>query len=230
MGNFVPAIKRILFVVYLIGVHLLLVYLLIDKYIVQRMFDEKWKPQIARNNDIQATPFPTPVPESTPIPAPSESTTNSQLAPAGPNQLLIPVEGVTRDKLIDTFLQARSEGRMHDAIDIPAPLGTPVIAAADGEIVKFHDSAKGGITIYQLSSDRKYFFYYAHLQRRDERIYEGQFVRTGTVIGYVGDTGNAGTGNTHLHFQITVVTDPKRFWEGTSIDPYKILRGEAELR
>jgi murein DD-endopeptidase MepM/ murein hydrolase activator NlpD len=230
MGKFVPIFKRILFVLYLIGIHLLLGYLLLDRFILQRVFNENWTPEIAKNSDIQATPLPTPVPETTPIPQPSESSTSQPVPSAEHVAVIIPVQGVTRDKLIDTFTQARSEGRSHDAIDIPAPLGTPVIAATDGEIVKFHDSEKGGITIYELSADHKYFFYYAHLQRRDERISEGQFVKAGTIIGYVGDTGNAGPGNTHLHFQITVAEDPKRFWEGTSINPYQILRGEASLQ
>jgi murein DD-endopeptidase MepM/ murein hydrolase activator NlpD len=132
--------------------------------------------------------------------------------------------------LFDTFSQARSEGRTHDAIDIPAAVGTPVLAASDGEIVKFYDSDKGGITIYQLSADRKYFFYYAHLLRRAEGLAEKQFVPRGTTIGYVGDTGNAGSGNYHLHFAITAAVDEKRFWEGISINPYEILTGRAELQ
>jgi murein DD-endopeptidase MepM/ murein hydrolase activator NlpD len=137
--------------------------------------------------------------------------------------LIIPVAGVVPDQLIDTFTAARSEGRTHDAIDIPAPVGTPVLAVADGEIVKFWDSERGGITIYQISADRKYFFYYAHLQRRADDLREGQFVTQGRTIGYVGDTGNAGPGNYHLHFGISIVTDPKHYWGGTSVNPFPLL-------
>ena len=106
---------------------------------------------------------------------------------------------------------------------------TPVVAVADGEIVKLHDSNLGGITIYQLSADKRYFYYYAHLHSRAPGIAEGQPVTRGTVIGYVGDTGNAGAGNFHLHFSINAVTDTKRFWDGISINPYPILRGEQPL-
>ena len=115
---------------------------------------------------------------------------------------------------------------MHDAIDIPAPQGTPVVAAADGHVVKLFQSERGGTTIYQLSTDKKLIFYYAHLQRYADGLTEGRFVRQGEVIGYVGDTGNAGSGNYHLHFSIAVVSDPKRYWEGTNINPYPLLRNQ----
>jgi murein DD-endopeptidase MepM/ murein hydrolase activator NlpD len=128
--------------------------------------------------------------------------------------------------LLDTFSAARSEGRVHDAIDIPAPAGTSVIAAADGQIVKLFQSERGGTTIYQASVDRKLIFYYAHLQRYADGLVEGKFVKQGETIAYVGDTGNAGPGNFHLHFSIAVVADPKRYWEGTNINPYPLLRGK----
>jgi murein DD-endopeptidase MepM/ murein hydrolase activator NlpD len=131
--------------------------------------------------------------------------------------------------LADTFTQARADGRVHDAIDIAAPAGTPVIAASDGQIVKFWDSKLGGITIYQITADKRYFLYYAHLQARAAEIKEGDNVRRGTTIGFVGDTGNAGPGNAHLHFSISIVRDPKRYWEGTYIDPYPLLRTPSRL-
>jgi murein DD-endopeptidase MepM/ murein hydrolase activator NlpD len=137
--------------------------------------------------------------------------------------LIIPVLGVTSDQLLDTFADARSEGRVHDAIDIPAPAGTPVVATADGEIIKLFQSDRGGTTIYQLSVDKKWVFYYAHLQRYADGLAAGNFVRQGEVIGYVGDTGNAGAGNFHLHFSIAIIADPKRYWEGTNINPYPLL-------
>ena len=221
-------LKRTAIIIYLVGLHVLLAYLLIDRYVLQNLFLNNWTPENISSSQIEPTPIPTPQPESTPVPLPTWS---PELSPSPTViNLIIPVQGVTRDKLIDTFSEARSEGRVHDAIDIAAPLGTPVLAAADGEILKFHDSEKGGVTIYQLSANRKYFFYYAHLQRRDERIAEKEFVKAGTVIGYVGDSGNAGYGNFHLHFAITAAAHPDRFWEGVSIDPYKILRGEAVLQ
>lgn len=138
-------------------------------------------------------------------------------------KLIIPVGGVRPDQLRDTFSDSRSEGRTHDAIDIPAAQGTSVLAAADGEILKLFQSDLGGTTIYQLSADKKLVFYYAHLQGYADALFEGKFVRQGEVIGYVGDTGNAGPGNYHLHFSIAVVADPIRYWEGVNINPYPLL-------
>ena len=139
-------------------------------------------------------------------------------------KLVIPVAGVRPDQLVDTFSDARSEGRHHDAIDIMAPAGTSVVAAADGEIIRLFQSERGGTTIYQLSTDKKFVFYYAHLQRYAEGLVVGKFAKQGEVIAYVGDTGNAGAGNFHLHFSISIVVDPKRYWEGTNINPYPLLR------
>lgn len=138
--------------------------------------------------------------------------------------LIVPVAGVRPNQLLDTFSQTRSEGRTHDAIDIMAPAETPVLAAADGQIQKLFQSERGGTTIYQLSADRQLIFYYAHLARYADGLTEGKQVRQGEVIAYVGDTGNAGPGNYHLHFSIAVVSDPKRYWEGTNINPYPLLR------
>lgn len=150
-------------------------------------------------------------------PSPTASTTSLSL--------LIPVAGVRPDELRDTFSEARSEGRVHDAIDIPAPRGTPVLAAADGRIVKLFQSERGGTTIYQLNPDNKTIYYYAHLERYADGLTEGHIARRGEVIAYVGDTGNAGAGNYHLHFSILIVSDPKRYWDGININPYPLLRG-----
>lgn len=137
--------------------------------------------------------------------------------------LIIPVAGVRPDQLLDTFSDSRSEGRTHDAIDIMAPADTPVLAAADGTIQKLWLSERGGTSIYQVSSDQKLIFYYAHLSRYADGLSEGKQVRQGEVIAYVGDTGNAGSGNYHLHFSIASISDPKRYWEGTNINPYPLL-------
>ena len=181
-------------------------------------------------------PSPTPSLSSSPILSPVPSAEASvastpQATPAASSEgfvgvlnLIIPVAGVRREQLIDTFSEARSEGRTHDAIDIPAPAGTSVLAAADGEIIKLFHSDRGGTTIYQLSTDRKLVFYYAHLQGYAPNLQEGQYAHQGDIIAYVGDTGNAGLGNFHLHFSIAILSDPKRYWEGTNINPYPLLR------
>ena len=140
-------------------------------------------------------------------------------------RLRIPVAGVKPSELRDTFSDARSEGRVHDAIDIPAPRGTPVLAASDGRVVRLFQSAKGGTTVYQLAAaDEHFVFYYAHLAAYADGLAEGHAARRGETIGYVGDTGNAGPGNTHLHFQIYRVADPRHFWTGENINPDPLLR------
>jgi murein DD-endopeptidase MepM/ murein hydrolase activator NlpD len=144
-----------------------------------------------------------------------------------PGTLAIPVAGITAGKLQDTYSDARSEGRVHNAIDIMAPGGTPVIAAADGKIVKLFSSERGGITIYELAPNNRVVYYYAHLERYADGLAEGQTVRRGETIAYVGDTGNAGPGNYHLHFEISIVNDARQYWGGVPINPYPILRGAA---
>jgi murein DD-endopeptidase MepM/ murein hydrolase activator NlpD len=139
--------------------------------------------------------------------------------------LIIPVEGGHPSDLRDTFYAARSGGRVHRAIDIMVPRGTPVLAAADGEIVRIGRNRLGGKIIYQLSDDKKLVFYYAHLDRYAAGLRVGDYVRQGNVIAYVGNTGNAGPGNYHLHFSILVAgANPKKVWKGDSINPYPILR------
>ena len=160
-----------------------------------------------------------PAPEELPPPVPAPTVSSF----IGTFNLIIPVAGVKSEQLIDTFADARSEGRLHDAIDIMAPAGTPVLAAANGRIVKLFQSERGGITIYQLGPNQEVIFYYAHLAGYAPGLAEGKEVRQGEVIAYVGDTGNAGPGNYHLHFSIAVVSDPKRYWEGTNINPYPLL-------
>jgi murein DD-endopeptidase MepM/ murein hydrolase activator NlpD len=161
-----------------------------------------------------------PIAVGTPLPPPPPP-------PVSSSSLIIPVAGVKPEQLLDTFDDARSEGRVHDAIDIPAPAETAVLAAADGKILKLFQSERGGTTIYQLSADQKFIFYYAHLSHYADGLTEGQLVQQGQQIAYVGDTGNAGAGNYHLHFSIAIVSDPKRYWEGTNINPYPLLQNRA---
>lgn len=164
------------------------------------------------------TPLP---PTESPTPSPEPANFVGHLA------LIIPVAGVRPEQLLDTYADARSEGRTHDAIDIMAPSETPVLAAADGKILKLFHSERGGTTIYQLSSNQEMVFYYAHLSHYADGLTEGSLVKQGEVIAYVGDTGNAGPGNYHLHFSIALVTDPKRYWEGSNINPYPLLQNRA---
>jgi murein DD-endopeptidase MepM/ murein hydrolase activator NlpD len=140
-------------------------------------------------------------------------------------RLQIPVEGVEKTELHSTFDEARGGGsRRHEALDIIAPRGTPVVAVAPGRIVKLFTSAAGGLTIYQFDEDQRYCYYYAHLDRYAPNLEEGQTVRRGEVIGYVGTTGNASPSTPHLHFAIFKLGPEKRWWEGEAIDPFPILR------
>ena len=146
----------------------------------------------------------------------------------GASGLVVPVVGVRPGDLVDTFNDARSEGRSHDAIDILAPRGTPVVAVADGEVARLFTSDKGGLTVYQTGPEgigRWPVYYYAHLDAYAPGLAEGQRLRRGDPIGTVGDTGNAAPGNTHLHFAIWTVDDPADFWDGEPVNPYDLLVG-----
>jgi murein DD-endopeptidase MepM/ murein hydrolase activator NlpD len=141
--------------------------------------------------------------------------------------LTVPVQGVSRAQIIDTWGQARANGaRTHQATDILAPGGTPVIAAAPGVVEKlFYSEGGGGITLYVRSPDRQWSYYYAHLQRYAPGVVEGMQVRAGDLLGYVGDTGNAGTGNYHLHFALSHMQPGESWWKGQPVNPYPLLAG-----
>jgi murein DD-endopeptidase MepM/ murein hydrolase activator NlpD len=147
-------------------------------------------------------------------------------------RLMVPVVGIAPHRLRDSYDQARSEGRIHDAIDIHAPRGTPVVAVADGRILRFHEGARGGRSVYLLDEDGRTRYYYAHLDRYEDGLGEGDTVRQGQVIGYVGDTGNAQPGDYHLHFSISVLSSAGRWWQGDNLNPYPLLRNAepAEVR
>jgi murein DD-endopeptidase MepM/ murein hydrolase activator NlpD len=150
----------------------------------------------------------------------------AQQVVVGPAGLAIPVVGVRADKLEDTFDDARSAGRRHDAIDIMAAEGTPVIAAADGTIEKLFNSARGGTTIYERSPDGNWVYYYAHLSAYAPGLAEGQQVKRGQVIARVGHTGDASAAGPHLHFAINRMAAGERWWNGTAINPYPLLAGK----
>ena len=149
--------------------------------------------------------------------------TRSDVNALADRHLMIPVQGVTPDKLTDSFQQART-GHEHDAIDILAPRNTPVRAVEDGTIAKLFLSKAGGTTIYQFDPSQEYCYYYAHLERYADGLRDGDHVTRGQVIGYVGTSGNAPKNTPHLHFAIYRLTPEKHWWEGTAIDPYSVLR------
>ena len=143
----------------------------------------------------------------------------------GPAGLAIPVQGVRPEQLSDTFTQARAGGaRRHDAIDIMATEGTPVVAAADGTVEKlFFSQGGGGITVYVRSPDTRWSYYYAHLQSYAPGLAEGQKIKRGQLIGRVGTTGNANPAGPHLHFAINRMEPGEKWWQGSPINPYPLL-------
>ena len=162
------------------------------------------------------------LPGNVAIPVPIE------LAPI-PGGVLLPVAGIAPDQLHDNYLQARGGGtRLHGAIDIMAPRNTPVLAAVDGTIRKLFTSAGGGLTIYQFDQREELVYYYAHLDRYAPALAEGQFIRQGSVIGFVGTTGNAAPDAPHLHFAIEMLPPTKEWWKGTPVNPYPILVGSSQ--
>ena len=137
--------------------------------------------------------------------------------------LAIPVEGVKREDLVRSYDDDRG-ARKHEALDILAPMDTPVRAVENGRIARLFNSKAGGITIYQFDPSERFCYYYAHLSRYADGLRENDRVSRGQVIGYVGTTGNAPKNTPHLHFAIFRLTNEKRWWEGTPLDPYPILR------
>lgn len=137
-------------------------------------------------------------------------------------QLQMPVMGSAPGSLTDQFSQGRT-GHMHEAIDILAPAGTPVVAVEDGRIAKLFTSKAGGLTIYQFDPDGRLAYYYAHLQGYAPGVHEGMEVHRGDLIGYVGSTGNADAKVPHLHFTVFRLGTPAKWWEGEAVNPYPAL-------
>ena len=138
--------------------------------------------------------------------------------------LTLPVQGIKRSDLRDTFSELRGSSRRHEALDVLAPRNTPVLAVEDGTVARLFLSDAGGITVYQYDPTRTYVYYYAHLERYADGLKEGAPIKRGDTIGYVGTTGNAPRDTPHLHFAIFQMTEEKRWWEGTAIDPYSVLK------
>ena len=163
---------------------------------------------------------------------PARTETPRASPPASPPgaALLIPVTGVDASQLSDTFSQSRAAGRSHEAIDIAAPRGTPVVAVADGKVEKLFLSKPGGLTVYQFDTAGKLAYYYAHLDRYAPELKEGQQLKRGDLVGFVGSSGNADPAHPHLHFAIFELGPEKHWWEGRAINPYPLLAGEATAR
>lgn len=140
-------------------------------------------------------------------------------------QLEFPVRGLSAEILQDSFADPRGGGRRrHEAVDIPAPRGTAVVAVEGGRVLRLHRSGAGGLAVYHLDPTGRYTYYYAHLDGYAPGLADGQALRRGDVLGYVGTTGNAPATAPHLHFAVFERTDPKRWWTGRPVNPYAVWR------
>jgi len=158
---------------------------------------------------------------------------SATVAAATPSELValgrvldVPVNGITRAELRDSYTQARGE-RVHEALDILAPLGTPVLSATDGRLLKIFDSEAGGLMIYAADSSDRFILFYGHLDRYADGLSEGMRLSRGQVIGYVGTTGNAPIDTPHLHFGILRANPDVSWWTGTPVNPYLLLKEPA---
>ncbi|WP_298931952.1 M23 family metallopeptidase [uncultured Ramlibacter sp.] len=143
--------------------------------------------------------------------------------------LLLPVQGMVAGDLSDTYGQGRGGGA-HEAIDILAARGTPVLAVDDGTLVKLFTSVPGGLTLYQFDPQNKLAYYYAHLDRYAPGLKEGMLLKRGDLVGYVGSTGNAAANAPHLHFAVFRMGAQPQWWKGTPVNPYPALRRAADLQ
>lgn len=139
--------------------------------------------------------------------------------------LTFPVAGLDGSRLTDSYGDARDGGdRRHNAIDIMAPRGTPVLSVQDGRVLRLSTSARGGTTVYATDETGRFVFYYAHLDRYHPRLRDGQRIARGDTLGYVGTTGNAPQSVPHLHFQLMRMPSDGRYGDGEPLNPYTLLR------
>jgi murein DD-endopeptidase MepM/ murein hydrolase activator NlpD len=166
-----------------------------------------------------------------PTPAPPPERPEASAVQVLPSGLAMPVAGVAPDQITDSFGDDRGGGtRGHGALDIMAPTGTPVLAAAGGTIEKLFESELGGHTIYVRSPDGRFVYYYAHLDAYASDVSEGLYVEQGRQIGTVGSTGDADPAGPHLHFEIKRMAPGEKWHEGEGINPYPLLAGNAARR
>ncbi len=164
------------------------------------------------------------------MPAQAIPPTIASLPAVQANPIALPIAGIGPAQLKDTFDEARGSERHHEALDISAPKGTPVHAAVDGKVAKLFDSKPGGLTVYQFDGAEKFVYYYAHLERYAPGVKEGDFIKQGELVGYVGSTGNADPATPHLHFAIFELDDDKQWWKGRPINPFPMLGGVAQAK
>lgn len=158
------------------------------------------------------------------------SVTGADLVMLEQRRPIVPISGIPAAKLPDTFNELRGGTRKHEALDILAPRGTPVHSADDGTVIKLFTSKAGGLTAYVTGPAQRFMYYYAHLDAYAKGLTEGQTVRKGDILGYVGTTGDADPNVPHLHFAIARIGNIKEWWKGEPIDPTTVLQAAARDR
>lgn len=184
---------------------------------------------VARVRSSPGEPRPARADEARPLrasAAPSSPDRRPDLERLRDRALALPLPGLDPRRLRDSFDDPRS-GHVHEALDIPAPRGTRVVAVDDGTVARLLTSARGGITVYQFDPASAYCYYYAHLDRYAPGLREGAAVRRGDLLGFVGTSGNAPPDTPHLHFAIFRLGSPPRWWEGTPVNPFPVFRPEG---
>lgn len=141
---------------------------------------------------------------------------------------IIPVEGVTADRLVDSFDDPRGGTRRHEAMDIIAPRGARVLSADAGRVLKLHNSVAGGLSIYVADPTQRFIMLYAHLDSYRPGLVEGATVKQGELLGFVGFTGNGSPSAPHLHFAIARSDNSTEWWKGTPLNPFLIYRGKTD--
>jgi murein DD-endopeptidase MepM/ murein hydrolase activator NlpD len=168
-----------------------------------------------------------PMPTSGPAPKPAADTGIGVATSLELQQLRavldVPVQGVPRSALRDNYTEPRA-GHTHEAEDIIAPRGTPVLSATDGRVTKLHESVAGGHMIYAGDASDRWILMYGHLERYADGVKEGMPLKRGQLIGYVGTSGNAPIATPHLHFAVARGTPSVKWWKGTPVNPYLLLK------
>lgn len=134
------------------------------------------------------------------------------------NRLPVPVKGIGRDELKDTWGAARSQGRSHEGIDILAPRGTKVFSTTEGLVADLRNNNLGGKVIWILGPAGTWH-YYAHLDGHKRGLNVGDYIKKGDLIGYVGNTGNARYTSPHLHYGLYLDGKGRG-----AVNPYSYLR------
>jgi murein DD-endopeptidase MepM/ murein hydrolase activator NlpD len=140
------------------------------------------------------------------------------------HEMQVPVSGISPSMLHDTYNELRGGTRVHEALDILAPRGTPVMSATAGRVLKLFNSKAGGLMVYAADSTGRFILMYGHLDAYQPGLAAGQTLRRGQPLGVVGTTGNAPASTPHLHFAVARSSNVNDWWIGTPVNPFPLLK------